>query len=258
MLILLSLVLFGIAACALLLMPFLLGTEVYGLYRGSRVVTCPENYQRVPVDLDAKRAARTALVGKPSLRIADCTRWPERANCSQECMSEALRTKAYTDEEVTVKAGPIFHFPVLLASFIAWVIGAFWHSQYFFRVEWREAIGLSRWQLHELGWALTPHLLTFAAPLLFAYAVAMVLAWMPRQGPFVGATVSVLMWAAFVAALFVFTGITNLSRDLVRLELGYTLVAALVIGLTVGEVNGKLLRRQILHQGSKNPLRGRV
>jgi hypothetical protein len=31
-----------------------------------------------------------------------------------------------------------------------------------------------------------------------------------------------------------------------------------VIGLTVGEVNGKLLRRQILHQGSKNPLRGRV
>lgn len=238
MLILLSLFLFAIAACALFLMPFLLGAEVYSRYSGSRVVTCPENHQPVAVNLDATRAARTALVGNPSLRIADCTRWPERANCGQECMPEALRAKAYTDEKVKLNAGPIFHLPVLLAAFIAWVIGAFWHSQYFFRVEWREAIGLSRWQLHELGWALTPHLLTFAAPLLFSYGVAMALSRIQRQGPIIGAMVSILMWAVFVVALFASTSLASLPPEFVRLELGYTLIAALVIGLTIGELNG--------------------
>jgi hypothetical protein len=161
-------------------------------------------------------------------------------------MPEALQINASTEAEVTPKTGPIFHLPVLLAAFVAWAIGAFWHSQYLFRVEWREALGLSRWQLHEAGWQLTPHLLTFAAPLLFAYGVAMVLAWMGRVGPITGASVSILMWAVFVVEMFIFTDLASLSPVLVRLELGYTFIAALVIGLTIGELNGKLLRRYAL------------
>lgn len=246
MLIFLSFVLFVLAACVVFLLPFLMGTQIYRQYSGTRVVTCPENHHQVAVSLDALRAAGTGLAGQPSLRIAGCTRWPERGNCGQECMPEALTADAPTQAEVTPRMGPICHLPVLLAAFVAWIIGAFWHSQYLFRVEWREAIGLSRWQLHELGWALTPHLLTFAAPLLFAYAVAMVLTWIGRQGAIAGAAVSILMWTVFVVEIFVFTDLAGLSPELVRLELGYTFIAALVIGLTIGELNGKLLRRHAL------------
>lgn len=243
MLIFLSLTLFALAVCLLFLLPFLAGTQLYKQYSGTRAVACPENHRPVAVSLDALRAAGTGLAGKPSLRIAGCSRWPERANCGQECMPEALAAEAHMEGEVTPRMGPIFHLPVLLAASVAWVIGAFWHSQYLFRVEWRESIGLTRWQLHELGWALTPHLLTFAAPLLFAYGVAMVLTWIGRQGPIAGAAVSILMWAVFVVEMFVFTDLAGLSPELVRLELGYTFIAALVIGLTIGELNGKLLRR---------------
>lgn len=245
MLTFLFLALLVLAVCLVFLMPFLLGTEVYKRYSGTRVVACPEIHRQVAVDLNAVRAARTALVGKPSLKIAGCTRWPERADCGQECIPEAAQ--AGVQQEVALKPGPIFHFPVLLAASVAWIIGALWHSQYLFRAEWREAIGLSRWEAHALGWSLTPHLLTLAAPLLFAYGVAVVLAWIGRPGPIMGATVSILMWAAFVLALFAVTGFTSLSQELMKLELGYTFLAALVVGFTIGELNGMLIRRHAAH-----------
>ena len=247
MLILLSLTLFALAACVIFLMPFLLGMQVHKQYSGTRVVACPENRRQVAVSFDAVRAARTVLVGNPSLRIADCTRWPERANCRQECMPEALLAGNKRKGEVACAPGSMFHLPVFLAAFVGWLIGAFWHSQYLFRVDWRDSLGLSRSEVHELGWQLTPHLLTFAAPLLFAYGVAMVLAWIGRRGPILGAAVSILMWAVLVVALFAFTSLGSLSRDFVRLELGYTLIAAVVIGLTIGELNQKLFRKRALH-----------
>ena len=246
MLIFFSLTLFALAICLLFLLPFLMGTEIYKRYGGSREVTCPENHHQVTVSLDALRAAGSSLAGKPSLRIAACSRWPERADCGQECMPEAIAVNDHAEGEATPRMGPISHLPVLLAAFVAWVIGAFWHSQYLFRTEWREAVGFSRWELHELGWQLTPHLLSFAAPLLFAYGVVMVLTWIERQGPIAGASVSILMWAVFVIEMFIFTDLASLSPALVRLELGYTFIAALVIGLTIGELNGKLLNRHAL------------
>ena len=247
MLILLSLTLFALAACVIFLMPFLLGVQAHKQYSGTRVVACPENHRQVAVSFDALRAARTVLVGNPSLRIADCTRWPEHANCRQECMPEALLAGNKREGEVIPARGSIFHLPVFLAAFVGWLIGAFWHSQYLFRVDWRDSLGLSRSEVHELAWQLTPHLLTFAAPLLFAYGVAMVLVCIGTRGAINGAAVSILMWTAFVVALFGFTGLGSLSRDFVRLELGYTSIAAVVIGLTVGELNGKLFRRRALH-----------
>ena len=247
MLILLSLTLFALAACVIFLMPFLLGMQVHKQYSGTRVVACPENHRQVAVSFDALRAARTILVDNPSLHIANCTRWPERRDCRQECMPEAFLAGNNGKDEVVRAPGSVFHLPVFLAAFVGWLIGAFWHSQYLFRGDWRDSLGLSRSEVHELGWQLTPHLLTFAAPLLFAYGVAMILAWIGRQGPIMGAAVSILMWTAFVVALFGFTGLGSLSRDFVRLELGYTLIAAVVMGLTVGELNGKRFRKRALH-----------
>jgi len=57
-------------------------------YRGQRAITCPENHRPAGVVLDAKHAAATAFGKAPELRLSNCTRWPERAGCGQECLSE--------------------------------------------------------------------------------------------------------------------------------------------------------------------------
>jgi hypothetical protein len=57
-------------------------------YRGRRVVTCPENTRPAGVTVDAGHAAATSLGRKPELKLASCSRWPERAGCGQACLSE--------------------------------------------------------------------------------------------------------------------------------------------------------------------------
>jgi hypothetical protein len=56
--------------------------------RGDRVVTCPETLQPVGLQIDARLAARTALVDNQQLRVTTCTRWPEKQDCAQECLSQ--------------------------------------------------------------------------------------------------------------------------------------------------------------------------
>lgn len=48
--------------------------------RGERVVTCPENQRPAGVRLDALHTS--------SLRLSECSRWPERAGCGQECLTQ--------------------------------------------------------------------------------------------------------------------------------------------------------------------------
>ncbi len=62
--------------------------RVWWRYRGQRVVTCPETQRKAGVEVDARRAAASALLGPPSLRLSSCSRWPERAGCGQPCLSE--------------------------------------------------------------------------------------------------------------------------------------------------------------------------
>ncbi len=57
-------------------------------YRGKRVITCPENQKPAGVSVDARHAAATALGGELKLRLSQCSRWPERAGCGQECLSQ--------------------------------------------------------------------------------------------------------------------------------------------------------------------------
>lgn len=57
-------------------------------YRGARVITCPENMRPAGVHLDVRHAAVTALGLSPDLRLSDCSRWPEKRNCGQECLRE--------------------------------------------------------------------------------------------------------------------------------------------------------------------------
>jgi hypothetical protein len=56
--------------------------------KGTRVVTCPETGRTVAVELDARNAALAALRGRSELRLRDCSRWPERAGCGQDCLGQ--------------------------------------------------------------------------------------------------------------------------------------------------------------------------
>ncbi len=62
--------------------------RAYLRLRGKRLVTCPETSEVSAVDVDAARAAVGAVIGQAGLRLSDCTRWPERRGCGQECLRQ--------------------------------------------------------------------------------------------------------------------------------------------------------------------------
>jgi hypothetical protein len=88
--------------------------------------------------------------------------------------------------------GIIYHLPVLIAAFAAWVLGAIRHSQYPFRAAWIQAHRLSWLEVHQLVWTFAPHFLGVA--LLFAYGVAWLLAWSTRKGVIIGVSEAVGLW----------------------------------------------------------------
>jgi len=80
----------GIAAAAYLLLRK--PVRNYFALRGDRVVACPENDQTVAVRVDAARAALGSVVGGSEWTIENCTRWPEKAGCGQECLTQIEAT----------------------------------------------------------------------------------------------------------------------------------------------------------------------
>jgi hypothetical protein len=73
----------------------IVGVRNYLRYRGQRLVTCPETHQAAAVHVDASKAAATALIGKQEIRLDQCSRWPERRLCGQECLSEVNADPAH-------------------------------------------------------------------------------------------------------------------------------------------------------------------
>jgi len=57
-------------------------------FRGQRVITCPETKAPAGVKVDATHAAAAVFGKAPELRLSECSRWPERAGCGQECLGE--------------------------------------------------------------------------------------------------------------------------------------------------------------------------
>ena len=60
--------------------------RTYLEYRGKRLVVCPETGQYATVEIDGRLAAVTALFGASELRVENCSRWPEREHCAQDCI----------------------------------------------------------------------------------------------------------------------------------------------------------------------------
>ena len=55
---------------------------------GDRVITCPETRTTEVVQVDAGHAAWTDLRADKELRLEACSRWPERADCGQDCLRQ--------------------------------------------------------------------------------------------------------------------------------------------------------------------------
>jgi len=64
------------------------GLRAFFDYRGKRIVTCPETHKPVAVNVDAKEAALGAFLSEPTLHLNQCSRWPERQDCGQECLQQ--------------------------------------------------------------------------------------------------------------------------------------------------------------------------
>ncbi len=65
-----------------------IGGTWYRRFRGQRLVTCPQNHLPAAVKVDAMVAGISAAMGEPTLRLHQCSRWPERAGCGQECLRQ--------------------------------------------------------------------------------------------------------------------------------------------------------------------------
>jgi len=64
------------------------GVRAYVQARGKRLVTCPETHCAAAVELDAKGAGLKAFRGGNYLCLQDCSRWPERQGCPQDCLTQ--------------------------------------------------------------------------------------------------------------------------------------------------------------------------
>lgn len=65
-----------------------IAVDVYWRFRGTRLVTCPENQRPAAVEVDARHAALNAIRGAADLKLAQCSRWPERHDCGRECVRQ--------------------------------------------------------------------------------------------------------------------------------------------------------------------------
>jgi len=256
MLLLFGLFLFLVGVCLILLLPALWGEQIYHTYRDGRTVGCPETHAPVSVRFNALRAAWSSLSGRPQLRLADCTRWPERADCGQECIPDAVRVKPTSwADHVPWRTRRIVHLPVLLAGAAAWVLGMAWHSEYLFRPRWMAALGLSDPQTRTLARMLAPHLLSVGACILFAYGVAGLLRWLGSRTLTHGIEVAAALWLAIFAAIFAALMAATASRvapGLLWIEGGYTFLGALLIGAIVGGVPRWVVLRDPEERGSRS------
>lgn len=234
MMVLFWVLLFVAATCLILLMPALWGKQVFDNFRGGRNVNCPETHAPVTVCFDALHAAITSLRGKPQLRLANCSRWPVRADCEQACIPDATNTSAIPAIRVSIPLqNQVAHLPALVAAVAVWVFGMAWHSEYLFRLRWMDAMNLSDHETRVLAEMWIPHLLTVAACLLFAYAVASIMAWMGNRTLAHGVEIALSLWLV-VAVVLTVSGAIQASHTLLWIEGGFTFLGSLLVGVLVG------------------------
>ena len=64
------------------------GARVFLKYRGTRLVTCPETKKPATVQVAAGSMGLHAIWNEPCLHLSECSRWPMRRDCGQECLRQ--------------------------------------------------------------------------------------------------------------------------------------------------------------------------
>jgi hypothetical protein len=96
--------------------------HVYFKFRGMRLITCPETRKPTAIEVDAKYAALIAPISARGLRLKDCSRWPERKDCGQDCLRQiesspedclvrTMLTKWYKERSALFAAKPSVRLP---------------------------------------------------------------------------------------------------------------------------------------------------
>ena len=55
-------------------------------FGGTRIVTCPETARPAAVEVDSLHAALTSVASVTDIRLQNCSRWPIKRQCGQECL----------------------------------------------------------------------------------------------------------------------------------------------------------------------------
>ena len=63
--------------------------DTFRRYRTKKSLRCPETGREAEVGIDAGRAALTSAFGRALLRVKNCSLWPERKECAQDCVRSA-------------------------------------------------------------------------------------------------------------------------------------------------------------------------
>lgn len=80
----------AIVGLAMIYVLFPVAAHTFQHYRKKRVLPCPEETTLAEVNVDARHAAFSSTLGKPILRVRDCSLWPKRRGCRERCLSESL------------------------------------------------------------------------------------------------------------------------------------------------------------------------
>lgn len=79
-------VIVAVLAVGILFVLLPLGAHTFARYRAPRALRCPEADTKAWVEIDARYAALTAALGKPRLRLRECSLWADRGACAQSCL----------------------------------------------------------------------------------------------------------------------------------------------------------------------------
>ncbi len=66
------------------LLPLVIHT--FQRYRNKRLRACPETGGPAEINIDAQRAAFSSAFGRPLLKIKNCTLWPKKKGCGEDCI----------------------------------------------------------------------------------------------------------------------------------------------------------------------------
>lgn len=224
--------LLAVVAMVSILMPLLFATQVYRIRRGLRQVTCPETHETAAVEMDAVHCAATALRGTEYLRLASCSRWPEKRECDQDCVYELFQAEPAEERHVSPR---IRHAAVLAGAGLAWLLGALWYAEPVFGRTWMRLMGLTEEAARARAELVLPYLVPLAGFIVLGYVLAWGMARSGREGMVREAWLAVLLCAVFLALdLLVRAVIPGPWLALTWVDVTYALAGSLVTGAVVG------------------------